>query len=160
MLIGYDEISASTYEMHKKKKQMYFNELLELARSVIEVKDEQQFIKNPTRYIIDEAKNKTGLLNINEEQFLKLVDLPLAKINLLFERYSSFNCNLFTPAPNFEIHTTNKEQETEYKALLKLCKELNEYKRPLPLQLQFQFNGDIVLKENNWLPNYAKIMLI
>ena len=44
MLIGYDEISASTYEMHKKKKQMYFNELLELARSVIEVKDEQQFI--------------------------------------------------------------------------------------------------------------------
>lgn len=160
MLIGFDEISASTYELHTKKKQMFFDQLLELARSVIDVKDEQQFIKNPKRYIIDEAKNKTGLLNINEEQFLKLVDLPLEKINLLYERYCSFNCDLFAPAPNFEIHTTKKEQETEYNALLKLCKELNSYKHPLPLQLQFQFNGDIVLKDNNWLPNYAKIMLI
>ena len=160
MLIGYDEISASTYEIHSKKKQLYFDQLLELARSVIEVKDERQFIKNPRRYIIDQAKNKTGLLNINEEQFLKLVDLPLAKINLLFDQYNNFSCDLFAPAPSFEIHTTNKEQETEYKALLKLCKELNEYKRPLPLQLQFQFNGDILLKDNKWIPNYNKIKSI
>lgn len=160
MLIGYDRISASTYETHTRKKQLYFDQLLELARSVIEIKDEQQFIKNPKRYIIDEAKNKTGLLNINEEQFLKLVDLPLDKVNLLYERYCSFNCDLFAPAPSFEVHTTNKEQEAEYKALLKLCDQLNAYKHPLPLQLQFQFNGDLVLIDNNWQPNYAKIMLI
>ena len=160
MKIGNDTIGASTYEMKMKKKQIYFEQLLEIARAVIDIKDEQEFIKNPTRYIIDQSKIATGLKQVKEEEFLKLVDLPLAQIDLIFERYNSFNVNLFAPAPSFEYHTTSKEQETEYKALLKLCEQLNAYKRPLPLQLQYQFNGDIVLIDNSWQPNAAKIMLI
>jgi hypothetical protein len=160
MKIGNDTIGASTYETKMKKKQIYFEQLLEIARAVIDIKDEQEFIKNPTRYIIDQSKIATGLKQVKEEEFLKLVDLPLAQINLVFERYNSFNVNLFEPAPSFEYHTTSKEQETEYKELLKLCDQLNAYKRPLPLQLQYQFNGDIVLIDNSWQPNAAKIMLI
>lgn len=160
MKIGYDTIGASTHQTKMKKKQMYFDQLLEISRAVIEIKDEQEFIKNPRRYIIDQSKIATGLKQVKEEEFLKLVDLPLVKIDKMFELYNSFNVDLFEPAPSFEYNTTNKEQETEYKALLKLCDQLNAYKRPLPLQLQFQFNGDIVLVDNVWQPNANKIMLI
>ncbi len=160
MKIGYNEIAASTHETNTKKKQMYFKQLLEISRAVIDIEDEQEFIKNPRSYIIEQSKIATGLKQVKEEEFLKLVDLPLFKIDKLFELYNSFNVNIFEPAPSFEIHTTNTEQEKEYKALLKLCDQLNAYKHPLPLQLQFQFNGDIVLINNSWHPNASKIMLI
>jgi hypothetical protein len=160
MKIGNDTIGASTYEMKMKKKQMFFEQLLEIARAVIDIKDEQEFIKNPKRYIIEQSKIATGLKQVKEEEFLKLVDLPLAQIDLIFERYNSFNVNLFAPAPSFEYHTTSKEQETEYKALLKLCDALNNYKGYKPPHLQYQFNGDVKIIDGIFQPNPFKIMLI
>lgn len=160
MKIGNDTIGASTYEMKMKKKQMFFEQLLEIARAVIDIKDEQEFIKNPKRYIIEQSKIATGLKQVKEEEFLKLVDLPLAQIDLIFERYNSFNVNLFAPAPSFEYHTTSKEQETEYKELLKLCDALNNYKGYKPPHLQYQFNGDVKIIDGIFQPNPFKIMLI
>ena len=160
MQIGFDEIGESTYQMRMSKKQLHLDRLIEICEKVIEIKDKKQFIQNPKRYVIEQSKIKTGLSSIKEVEFLKLVDLPINEIDITFEKYQSFNVDLFAPVPSFEIHTTNKEQETEYKAILGLCKELNLYKQPLPLQLQFLFNGDILLKGSEWIPNYNKIMLL
>ena len=160
MQIGFDEIGESTYQMKMKKKQMYLDRLIEICERVVEIKDKKEFIQNPKRYVIEQSKIKTGLSSIKEVEFLKLVDLPINEIDITFEKYQSFNVDLFAPVPSFEVHTTNKEQEIEFKALLGLCKELNLYKQPLPLQLQFQFNGDILLKDSKWIPNYNKIMLL
>ena len=146
--------------MRMKKKQMYLDRLIEICERVVEIKDKKEFIQNPKRYVIEQSKIKSGLSSIKEVEFLKLVDLPINEIDITFEQYQSFNVDLFAPIPSFEIHTTNKEQEIEFKALLGLCKELNLYKQPLPLQLQFQFNGDILLKDSKWIPNYNKIMLL
>ena len=160
MLIGLNEIEESTYQMKMKKKQMYLERLIEICEKVVEIKDEKEFIQNPKKYVIQQAKIKTGLGMVKEDEFLRLVDLPINLIDKTFEEYESFNVDLFAPVPSFEIHTTNKAQEVEFKALLGLCKELNLYKHPLPLQLQFQFNGDILFKGSEWIPNYNKIMLI
>ena len=162
MLIGVNEIEESLYHMKMKKKQMCLDRLIDICKDVmkIEVNAQKTFIENPKKYIIEQSKIKTGLISIKEVEFLKLVDLPINEIDITFEKYQSFNVDLFAPVPSFEIHTTNKEQEIEYKAILGLCKELNLYKQPLPLQLQFQFNGDILLKDSKWIPNYNKIMLI
>ena len=98
---------------------------------------------------------------MKEEEFLKLVDLPIREINKSFEAYSTYaSVDLNAPIPNFEIHTTNKDQDNEYKAILKLCDALNSYKQPLPLQVQFIFNGDVILKDSKWLPNPYKILLV
>ena len=160
MQIGFDEIGESTYQMKVKKKQMHLDRLIEICERVVEIKDKKEFIQNPKRYVIEQSKIKTGLGSIKEVEFLKLVDLPINEIDITFEQYQSFNVDLFAPVPSFEIHTTNKAQEVEYKAILSLCKELNLYKHPLPLQLQFLFNGDILLKGSEWIPNYNKIVLI
>jgi len=157
MQIGFNEIGESTYQMKMKKKKMYLDRLIEICERVVEIKDKKEFIQNPKRYVIEQSKIKTGLGSIKEDEFLKLVDLPINEIDQTFEQYQSFNVDLFAPIPSFEIHTTNKDQETEYKAILKLCDALNSYKHPLPLQLQFQFNGDILLKDSKWIPNYNKI---
>ena len=160
MLIGHDTIGEATYLMKKAKKKHYLEALIELCSKVVDIKDTKQFAKSPSRYVIEQSKIKTGLGSIKTDEFLKLVDLPINEIDITFEQYQSFNVDLFAPVPSFEIHTTSKEQEIEYKAILGLCKELNLYKHPLPLQLQFQFNGDILLKDNKWIPNYNKIMLL
>jgi hypothetical protein len=160
MKIGYDTIGEGTYKMHRAKKELHKDMLIELCKTVVEIKDTKEFLLNPKRYVIEQAKIKTGLLNIKEDKFLELVDLPISKIDLMVSKYQSYPVNLDAPVPNFEIETTNKQQETEYNALLRLCKELNSYKNTLPLQLQFQFNGDILLQDNKWIPNYNKIKLI
>ena len=160
MIIGYDNIGESTYKTHKAKKELHRDMLIELCKKVVEIKDTKEFLLNPKRYVIEQAKIKTGLLNIKEDKFLELVDLPIQQIDSIFSKYQSFNVNLDAPIPSFEIETTNKQQEIEYNALLRLCKELNSYKNPLPLQLQFQFNGDILLQDNKFIPNYNKIKLI
>ena len=128
---------------------------------MIEIKDKDEFIKNPRKYVVDQYKIMSGLKNVKEEEFLKLVDLPIREINKSFEAYSTYgSVDLNAPIPNFEIHTTNKDQDNEYKAILKLCDALNSYKQPLPLQVQFIFNGDVILKDSKWMPNPYKIMLI
>ena len=160
MIIGYDTIGESTYKMHRAKKELHKDMLIELCKNVVEIKDIKEFLLNPKRYVIEQAKIKTGLLNIKEDKFLELVDLPISKIDLMVGKYQSYPVNLDARIPNFEIETTNKQQETEYNALLRLCKELNAYKNTLPLQVQFQFNGDILLQDNKWIPNYNKIKLI
>ena len=160
MQIGFNEIEESLYHMKVKKKQLHLDRLIEICERVVEIKDKKEFIQNPKRYVIEQSKIKTGLGSVKEVEFLKLLDLPINEIDRTFEQYQSFNVDLFAPVPSFEIHTTNKEQEIEYKAILGLCKELNLYKQPLPLQLQFQFNGDILLKDSKWIPNYNKIMLL
>ena len=160
MQIGFDEIGESTYQMRMKKKQMYLDRLIEICERVIEIKDKKEFIQNPKRYVIEQSKIKTGLGSIKEVEFLKQVDLPINEIDKTFEHFQSFNVDLFAPVPSFEIHTTNKDQDNEYKAILKLCDALNSYKQPLPLQVQFIFNGDVILKDSKWLPNPNKIMLL
>lgn len=162
MLIGYNEIEEELYHIKIKKKQMCLDRLIEICKDVmkIEVNAQKTFIENPKKYIIEQSKIKTGLMHIKDDKFLELVGLPIDKLDKEFDYYNSFNVDLFAPIPSFEVHTTNKEQEIEYKALLGLCKELNLYKHHLPLQLQFQFNGDILLKNNKWIPNYNKIMLL
>ena len=161
MLIGYDKPRESAYHLHRKKKEMHRDNLINLCSKVIEIKDKAEFIKNPRKYVIEEYKRLSGLKNVKEEEFLKLVDLPINEINKLFEQYSTYSSvDLNAPIPNFEIHTTNKEQETQYKALLGLCKELNNYKGHKPPHLPYQFNGDIVLTDGMFFPNPYKIVLI
>lgn len=162
MLIGVNEIEEGLYHMKMKKKQMCLDRLIDICKDVmkIDVKAQRTFIENPKKYIIEQSKIKTGLMHVKEDKFLELVGLPIGRIDKEFEYYQSFNVDLFAPIPSFEVHTTNKEQEIEYKALLGLCKELNLYKHPLPLNIQYQFNGDVLLKDNKWIPNYNKIMLL
>lgn len=162
MLIGINEIEESLYHMKMKKKQMAMDRLIKLCQEVIKIDVDAQktFIENPKKYIIEQSKIKTGLLHVKDDKFLELVGLPISILDKEFEYYQSFNVDLFAPVPSFEVHTTNKEQEIEYKALLGLCKELNLYKHPLPLNIQYQFNGDVLLKDNKWIPNYNKIMLL
>ena len=110
----------------------------------------------------DEIGESTYHMKVKKKQMHldRLIEICERVIDITFEQYQSFNVDLFAPVPSFEIHTTNKAQEVEYKAILSLCKELNLYKHPLPLQLQFLFNGDILLKGSEWIPNYNKIVLI
>lgn len=161
MLIGYDAPRESAYHLHRKKKEMHRDNLINLCSKVIEIKDKTEFIKNPRKYVIEEYKQASGLKQVKEEEFLKLVDLPINEINKSFEGYSTYSSvDLDAPIPNFEIHTTNKAQEDEYKAILKLCDALNSYKQPLPLQVQFIFNGDVIQKEGKWHPNPYRILLL
>jgi len=160
MLIGYDEARESVYHLHRKKKEMHLENLMTMCSEVIEIKDKDEFIKNPRKYVVDQYKLISGLKNVKEEEFLKLVDLPIREINKSFEAYSTYgSVDLNAPIPNFEIHTTNKDQDNEYKAILKLCDALNSYKQPLPLQVQFIFNGDVILKDSKWMPNPYRILL-
>jgi hypothetical protein len=109
MKIGYDKSREGAYHLHKQKKQMYFDKLIELCSKVIEIKDKDQFIKNPRQYVIEEYKTLSGLKQVKESEFLKLVDLPINEINTLFQQYNTFgSVDLNAPIPSFEIHTTNE----------------------------------------------------
>ena len=161
MLIGYDKSREGAYHLHRKKKEMYRDNLIEICSKVIEIKDKDEFLKNPRKYVIEEYKLLSGLKQVKEDEFLKLVDLPIQEINKLFEQYSTFSSvDLNAPTPSFELHTTSKEQEIHYKALLGLCKELNNYKGYKPPHLQYQFNGDVKIIDGIFQPNPFKIMLI
>jgi hypothetical protein len=161
MLIGYDKSREGAYHLHRGKKQIYFDKLIEICSKVIEIKDKDEFIKNPRKYVIEEYKLLSGLKQVKEDEFLKLVDLPIQEINKLFVQYNTFgSVDLNAPVPSFEIHTTNKEQEQQYKALLKLCDALNNYKGYKPPHLQYQFNGDVKIIDGIFQPNPYKILSI
>jgi hypothetical protein len=56
MLIGYDKSREGAYHLHRKKKEMYRDNLIEICSKVIEIKDKDEFLKNPRKYVIEENK--------------------------------------------------------------------------------------------------------
>ena len=160
MKIGYDSARESAYHLHLKRKKMYLEKALEVCSKVIEINDIDKFKKNFVRYVIDAVKLKTGLGQIKESEFLKLVDIPIQEITKLQDQYDTFNVDIDAPIPSFEIHTTSKEQESSYKALLKLCDALNSFEHPLHPTLQNHFNGAIKLDEGKWVPNPFTILTL
>ncbi len=160
MKIGYDSARESAYHLHLKRKKMYLEKALDVCGKVVEINDIDKFKKNFVRYVIDEVKAKTGLGQIKESEFLKLVDIPIQEITKLQDQYDTFNVDIDAPIPNFEIHTHTKEQESSYKALLKLCDALNSFEHPLHPSLQNHFNGAIKLEEGKWCPNPFTILSI
>jgi hypothetical protein len=164
MLIGHDTIGEATYRMKKAKKKLYLDSLLELCSQVVDIKDTKQFAKSPSRYVIEQAKIKTGLGSIKEEEFLKLVDLPLGKINELFSRYESFNVDLDTEL-TFSIEIDSKEDIELFKKLEKLCKAINELEFPLGQteRIKQALSNSIELnEENKFIPSwkYVKTQLV
>ena len=159
MLIGHHTIGEATYLMKKAKKKHYLDELIELCSKVVDIKDTKQFVKSPSRYVIEQAKIKTGLGSIKEEEFLKLVDLPLSQINQLFDRYESFNVNLDTNL-TFSIEIDSKEEIDLFKKLEKLCKAINELEYPIGSteRIKQALNNSIELSEEaKFIPSWRYI---
>ena len=161
MKIGYDTIGESTYLMKKAKKKHYLESLIELCSKVVEIKDTKQFVKSPSRYVIDQAKIKTGLGSIKEEEFLKLVDLPLAQINELFSRYESFNVDLDSEL-TFSIEIDSKEQIELFKKLEKLCKAINELEYPIGQseRIKQAHNNSIELSGYKFIPAWRYVLSV
>jgi len=162
MLIGHDKIGEATYLMKKAKKKYYLEELIELCSKVVDIKDTKQFVKSPSRYVIEQAKLKTGLGSIKEEEFLKLVDLPLAKINQLFDRYQSFNVDLDSER-TFSIEIDSKEEIELFKKLEKLCKAINELEYPIGQteRIKQALNNSIELSEEaKFIPSWRYIVSV
>ena len=162
MLIGHDTIGEATYLMKKAKKRHYLDELIELCSKVVDIKDTKQFAKSPSRYVIEQAKIKTGLGSIKEEEFLKLVDLPLSQINQLFDRYESFNVNLDTNL-TFSIEIDSKEEIELFKKLEKLCKAINELEYPIGSteRIKQALNNSIELSEEaKFIPSWSYIVSV
>ena len=162
MLIGHDTIGEATYKMKKAKKKYYLESLIELCSKVVDIKDTKQFVKSPSRYVIDQAKIKTGLGSIKEEEFLKLVDLPLSKINELFSRYESFNIDLDSER-TFSIEIDSKEQIELFKKLEKLCKAINELEYPIGQteRIKQALNNSIELSEEaKFIPSWRYIVSV
>ncbi|NCX06258.1 MAG: hypothetical protein EBW68_10840 [Actinobacteria bacterium] len=148
--------------MKKAKKKHYLEELIELCSKVVEIKDTKQFVKSPSRYVIEQAKIKTGLGSIKEEEFLKLVDLPLSQINQLFDRYESFNVNLDTNL-TFSIEIDSKEEIELFKKLEKLCKAINELEYPIGSTelIKQALNNSIELSEEaKFIPSWRYIVSV
>ena len=159
MLIGHDTIGEATYLMKKAKKKHYLDELIELCSKVVDIKDTKQFAKSPSRYVIEQAKLKTGLGSIKEEEFLKLVDLPLSQINQLFDRYESFNVDLDSKL-TFSIEIDSKEEIELFKKLEKLCKAINELEYPIGSteRIKQALNNSIELSEEaKFIPSWRYI---
>jgi len=159
MLIGHDTIGEATYLMKKAKKRHYLDELIELCSKVVDIKDTKQFAKSPSRYVIEQAKLKTGLGSIKEEEFLKLVDLPLSQINQLFDRYESFNVDLDSKL-TFDIVIDSKEEIELFKKLEKLCKAINELEYPIGSteRIKQALNNSIELSEEaKFIPSWRYI---
>lgn len=162
MLIGHDTIGEATYKMKKAKKKYYLEALIELCSKVVDIKDTKQFVKSPSRYVIEQAKIKTGLGSIKEEEFLKLVDLPLSKINELFSRYESFNIDLDSER-TFSIEIDSKEQIELFKKLEKLCKAINELEYPIGQteRIKQALNNSIELSEEaKFIPSWRYIVSV
>ena len=158
MLIGHDTIGEATYLMKKAKKKHYLEALIELCSQVVEIKDTKQFVKSPSRYVIDQAKIKTGLGSIKEEEVLKLVDLPLTQINELFSRYESFNVDLDSEL-TFSIEIDSKEEIELFKKLEKLCKAINELEYPIGQteRIKQAHSNSIELEEEKFIPSWRYI---
>lgn len=159
MLIGHDTIGEATYKMKKAKKKHYLEALIELCSKVVDIKDTKQFVKSPARYVIEQAKIKTGLGSIKEEEFLKLVDLPLSQINELFSRYESFNVDLDSEL-TFSIEIDSKEEIELFKKLEKLCKAINELEYPIGQteRIKQALNNSIELSEEaKFIPSWRYI---
>jgi len=159
MLIGHDTIGEATYLMKKAKKRHYLDELIELCSKVVDIKDTKQFAKSPSRYVIEQAKLKTGLGSIKEDEFLKLVDLPLSQINQLFDRYESFNVDLDSKL-TFDIVIDSKEEIELFKKLEKLCKAINELEYPIGSteRIKQALNNSIELSEEaKFIPSWRYI---
>jgi hypothetical protein len=162
MLIGHDKIGEATYLMKKAKKKHYLDELIELCSKVVDIKDTKQFVKSPSRYVIEQAKLKTGLGSIKEEEFLKLVDLPLSQINQLFDRYESFNVDLDSEL-TFDITIDSKEEIELFKKLEKLCKAINELEYPIGQteRIKQALNNSIELSEEaKFIPSWRYIVSV
>ena len=158
MLIGHDTIGEATYLMKKAKKKHYLEALIELCSKVVDIKDTKQFVKSPSRYVIEQAKIKTGLGSIKEEEFLKLVDLPLTQINELFSRYESFNVDLDSEL-TFSIEIDSKEEIELFKKLEKLCKAINELEYPIGQteRIKQAHSNSIELEEEKFIPSWRYI---
>ena len=159
MLIGHDTIGEATYKMKKAKKKQYLESLIELCSKVVDIKDTKQFAKSPSRYVIEQAKLKTGLGSVKEEEFLKLVDLPLTQINQLFDRYESFNVDLDSEL-TFSIEIDSKEEIELFKKLEKLCKAINELEYPIGQteRIKQALNNSIELSEEaKFIPSWRYI---
>ena len=159
MLIGHDTIGEATYKMKKAKKKYYLESLIELCSKVVDIKDTKQFAKSPSRYVIEQAKIKTGLGSVKEEEFLKLVDLPLSQINQLFDRYESFNVDLDSEL-TFSIEIDSKEEIELFKKLEKLCKAINELEYPIGQteRIKQAHNNSIELSEEaKFIPSWRYI---
>jgi hypothetical protein len=162
MLIGHDTIGEATYLMKKAKKKHYLEALIELCSKVVDIKDTKQFAKSPSRYVIDQAKIKTGLGSIKEEEFLKLVDLPLSQINELFNRYESFNVDLDSEL-TFSIEIDSKEEIELFKKLEKLCKAINELEYPIGQteRIKQALSNSIELSEEaKFIPSWRYIVSV
>jgi len=162
MLIGHDTIGEATYLMKKAKKRHYLDELIELCSKVVDIKDTKQFAKSPSRYVIEQAKLKTGLGSIKEEEFLKLVDLPLSQINQLFDTYESFNVDLDSKL-TFDIVIDSKEEIELFKKLEKLCKAINELEYPIGSteRIKQALNNSIELSEEaKFIPSWRYIVSV
>ena len=162
MLIGHDTIGEATYLMKKAKKKHYLEALIELCSKVVDIKDTKQFAKSPARYVIEQAKLKTGLGSIKEEEFLKLVDLPLTQINQLFDRYESFNVDLDSEL-TFSIDIDSKEELELFKKLEKLCKAINELEYPIGQteRIKQALSNSIELSEEaKFIPSWKYIVSV
>ena len=161
MLIGHDTIGEATYLMKKAKKKYYLESLIELCSKVVDIKDTKQFVKSPSRYVIEQAKIKTGLGSIKEEEFLKLVDLPLTQINELFSRYESFNVDLDSEL-TFSIEIDSKEEIELFKKLEKLCKAINELEYPIGQteRIKQAHSNSIELEEAKFIPSWRYIVSV
>ena len=161
MLIGHDTIGEATYLMKKAKKKQYLESLIELCSKVVEIKDTKQFVKSPSRYVIEQSKIKTGLGSIKEEEFLKLVDLPLSQINQLFDRYESFNVDLDSEL-TFSIEIDSKEEIELFKKLEKLCKAINELEYPIGQteRIKQAHSNSIELLEEKFIPSWRYIVSV
>ena len=161
MKIGHDTIGEATYLMKKAKKKQYLESLIELCSKVVDIKDTKQFLKSPSRYVIEQAKLKTGLGCIKEDEFLKLVDLPLSRINQLFDRYESFNVDLDSEF-TFSIETDSKEEIELFKKLEKLCKAINELEYPIGQteRIKQALSNSIELQEAKFIPSWRYILSV
>ena len=161
MLIGYDKSREGAYHLHRKKKEMYRDNLIEICSKVIEIKDKDEFLKNPRKYVIEEYKLLSGLKQVKEDEFLKLVNLPINEINRMFTQYSTFSSiDLNAPEPSFEIHIDSSEDLALFKKLEKLCKAINELEYPMGQseRIKQALNNSIELSEEaKFIPSWRYI---
>ena len=155
MLIGFDKVGSSTYDMKRAKKEMYLNQAIELCKNLCEIKDIDEFKKvGFKRYTMNAIMEASGLKNLDEVKFLELFKIPHREIDLLQERFESFNINLDEVKPPFELHTTTKEQEASFKQITNLCKEINNFEHAIPHNLAFLFRSAIQLNDKSeWVVN-------
>ena len=154
MLIGFDKVGSSTYDMRRAKKEMYLTQAIELCENLCEIESIDEFRKGFKRYTINAVMKASGLKNLDEDKFIQLFKIPHREIELLWQRYDEIKINLDEEKPNFELHTKTKEQEASFKQITNLCKELNNFEHPIPHNLPFLLRSAVKISEDNkWVVN-------